>query len=145
MTSICNRVLMSKPLVLADIIRFSISFSWGRLMCFCMRSVLLRPERSLSRFKLDPSVLHCITFFRMVILVGKTLSRKRVQGVLFFKSSSPVIASVHKNSLFYCRLHFREYWKMNELTSSDRYLYPFMPDWTCESHYLKCYSYGEVM
>ena len=65
---------MSKPFFLADILRSSISFSWRRLMFSIVGSVLLRPEWSLLKFKLDPSVLFFSTFYQMVILVGETLS-----------------------------------------------------------------------
>ena len=68
---------MSKLFYLADILGSSISFSWRRLLFFCVSSALLRLERSMFRFKLDPSVLYFLSFFQMVILVGETLFRKR--------------------------------------------------------------------
>ena len=37
----------------------------------CVLSILLRPDRSLFRFKLDPSVLYFLPFYRMVIFVGE--------------------------------------------------------------------------
>ena len=56
---------------------YSWNFYWRRLMCSCVRSILLRPERSLFKYQLDPLVFYLLTFFQMVILVGENLSRKR--------------------------------------------------------------------
>ena len=67
---------MAKQLFLADILGSLIRFSWRRRrMFFCVRSVLLRPKRSLFRFKLDPWLLYLLKKIKMVIFVDATLSR----------------------------------------------------------------------
>ena len=73
-------LLICKPLFLADILGSSISVSWRRLLFSCVRFVLLRPDRSLFRFQLYPSVLYFLTDFQMADLVDGFFSRKR-----FFK------------------------------------------------------------
>ena len=51
-------------------------------MFSCLRSVLLRPELNLFRFKFDHLVLYSLTFFfQMVILDGETLLKSVDQRV----------------------------------------------------------------
>ena len=53
-----------------------------------VRSFLLRPERSLFKFKFDPSGLYFLSFFQMVILVGETIPKALFKELLnLFKAS----------------------------------------------------------
>ena len=62
-------------------------------MFSCVRSVLMRPERSLFKFKLDLSVSYFLTFLQTVILVGETLTLFRALLNLF-KASSQLSVSI---------------------------------------------------
>ena len=94
-------LLISKLFFLADIVGSWIRFFSWRLMFSCVRPVLLPLERSLFRFKLDPSVLYFFTFFQIVISVGETISKALFYELPnLFKASSPKIICGHKNPLF---------------------------------------------
>ena len=100
--------LMFKPFFLAEILGSWMSFSWRRLMFTCVRSVL-RPERSLLRYKLDPSMLYSLASFPN----GHFCWRYSIPKAVFkdlrnlFNASSSWIICDHRNLLFNCKLHFR--------------------------------------
>ena len=97
-----------QSILFGDILGSSIRFFLRRLMFSCVHFALLRPDRSLFRFKLNPSVLYLKKKSKCHFIWRNFISKAMLKELLILvKASSPKIIHDHENPLFTSKLHYR--------------------------------------